>query len=306
MKFGVRDDLMLYNGSSPGYQYGEAAFADLRGFLTGVTSVFRASTPGSNPERSLKQSLFGLYFQDDYKLTPQLTVNLGLRYEPYTQPSERYDRLFGLKDPLHDTAYQQGVPYDNPSLRNFMPRVGLAWDPFGDGKTSIRSGFGIFFDPMTNYHHVPWTSLNPPFLYTNIFDGSFPDPFANFSSFSDVKASVYEPSPHDLKDPYSIHYNLTIDRELLPEFLVRVGYAGSQGSHLARDAFISPVTPIVTLADGSLFFPGGGPRLNPNFATIEVRPYDGKSFYNALLLKVERRFKSGQRFQLSYTYSKSV
>jgi hypothetical protein len=103
-----------------------------------------------------------------------------------------------------------------------------------------------------------------------------------------------------------VHYNFTIDRELLPEFLLRVGYAGSQGSHNARDAFISPVLPIITMPDGRLFFPGGGPRLNPNFATIEVRPYDGKSFYNALLLKVERRFSAGHRLQLSYTYSKSV
>ena len=159
---------------------------------------------------------------------------------------------------------------------------------------------------MTNYHLIPWTSLNPPFVYTNIFDGSFPDPFANFSSFSAVKASAYEPAPSNLKDPYSIHYNLTIDRELLPDFLLRVGYAGSHGVHLARDVFVSPVLPMIKMPDGRLFFPGGGPRLNPNFATVEVRPYDGMSFYNALLLKVERRFKGGLRFQLSYTYSKSV
>src|SRR5262249_26329371 len=93
---------------------------------------------------------------------------------------------------------------------------------------------------------------------------------------------------------------------LLPDFLLRVGYAGSHGNHQARDAFIDPITPIVTMPDGRLFFPGGGPRLNPNFATIEVRQYDGDSFYNALLLKVERRFKTGHRLQFSYTYSKSV
>ena len=121
-----------------------------------------------------------------------------------------------------------------------------------------------------------------------------------------MKASAYEPAPSNLKDPYSIHYNLTIDRELLPDLLLRVGYAGSHGVPWQRDVFVSPVLPMIKMPDGRLFFPGGGPRLNPNFATVEVRPYDGMSFYNALLLKVERRFKGGLRFQLSYTYSKSV
>ena len=119
--------------------------------------------------------LVGMYVQDDFKATPGLTVNMGLRYEFITVPTEVGDRLANMDTPL-DPALFQGNPYfENPSLKNFSPRIGLAWSPFGDGKTSVRAGFGVFFDQiMTPYFSSPISQSLPNIRATRRFSGTRP------------------------------------------------------------------------------------------------------------------------------------
>src|SRR5690606_34944812 len=109
----------------------------------------------------------------------------------------------------------------------------------------------------------------------------------------------------DLKVPRVHVFNVNVQRELWDGTAVTVGYAGSRGRHLLRSADVNTARP-VTLPDGTIFIPAGTPRPNPAFSTIELKSSDGKSWYNAFILDVRKRFSGGFSVQSSYTYSKSV
>ena len=104
---------------------------------------FASDLPGADPTSGMRMSIFQGYFQDDYRILPNLTINLGLRYEVGTSVTEVNGRMSNLIN-LTDTAPKLGAPYYNSPNKNFAPRVGFAWDPFKNGKTSIRGGAGIF------------------------------------------------------------------------------------------------------------------------------------------------------------------
>ena len=123
---------------------GQWVFGSIRDMLTATPAQFTSALPGSDTERRLRTSLIATYFQDDFRFRPNLTLNLGLRYEVATPITEVDGKIANLRN-LTDAQPTIGNPlFQNPTLKNFAPRVGLAWDPFKDGKTSIRSGFGLF------------------------------------------------------------------------------------------------------------------------------------------------------------------
>jgi hypothetical protein len=306
-KLGFLGEMIPFNISQWAQKNGSATFNNLRSFLQGVTGSFMQAVPGSDVDRSLLQYLFAFYVQDDWRWKSNFVWNLGLRYEPTTVPVERYGRTAGLIHPLTDAKMTIGPPNENPSLLNFMPRVGFAWDPFKDQKTSIRAGAGMFYDPIITGNYVPTISLIPPFyVRTTVYDGSFPNAFAKYQSFSQIVPNTWTPSPFKLKTPYLVHYTLSVEREITGQNLVSVGYAGSRGVRLPRQVEGNPFTPVVTQPDGRYFFPGGGPRQNPNFASVSLRQFDGNSFFNSFYAKLERRFRSGFGYQMSYTFGKSI
>lgn len=295
-----------WNISQWAQQRGSFNFADLEQFLRGRTVSGTAAVPGSDVTRSINQSLLGFYIQDDFKASDNLTLNLGLRYEFITVPTEKFGRMAGLRS-LDDRAMTLGPPFENPSLRNFAPRIGFAWDPFRDRKTSIRGGFGLFHDQVITSHLIPTISLIPPFFVRQTrFGAPFPNQFeGQVIDLRSITPSTWTLWPFDLKNPVMLHYNLMIDRELLPDTVFRIGYAGSRGIHMSRHVAGNPATPQI-LQDGRLFFPPGSQRINPNFSVISLRSYDANTFYNALLLSVNRRFSRGLQFQVSYTFGKSI
>ena len=287
------------NMVNPTFSLGIYRFANLAAFLRATPQNFIGLTPEAQFDRYWRFTLFGFYVQDDVQLTPRLTLNGGLRYEFHTMPADKYGRDSALPD-LMASEPLTGQLYENSSYRNISPRAGFAWDVFGDGRTAVRGGYGLYFN--TNSHqNLIVTVTNPPATPRPvIINPTFPVP-----PFDRAGAISIRPIQWDLKVPRVHVFNVNVQRELWDGTAVTVGYAGSRGRHLLRSADVNTARP-VTLPDGTIFIPAGTPRPNPAFSTIELKSSDGKSWYNAFILDVRKRFSGGFSVQSSYTYSKSV
>jgi hypothetical protein len=281
---------------------GNYTFTSIDNFVRGRTNRFEGMTPGSTTDREWRQSLVGVFIQDDFTVSSRLTVNAGMRYEFSTVPTETGGRYASLPD-LYDTEPTAEAPfYENPSLRNFAPRAGFAWDLFGDGTTSLRGGAGYFFEPvLTNVTRTYMNRMPPYFLAANIRNPPFPSPYTGEIP-TRLRLDLF---PFEPDNPYRLQYNLTLQRELLPQLVVTAGYVGSRGIHQIRNIEWNQAIPVVQ-ADGRYFFPPGQQRRNPAFESMRLRPTDGDSWYNGLLVGASKRFSEGLMMQASYTFAKST
>ena len=308
--------------STPNAQY---SFNSLADFLTNqkVTQFFadvsynggQAHLSGTGfPERGFRQSVFGAYLQDDFRARTNLTLNLGLRYEMATLPGEVNGLLANLRD-IYSTNLNVGQPlFENPSYRNFEPRIGLAWDPFHNGKTSIRAGFGLF-DVLPLIYEVSmlegysgpfsalFTLINPP-------AGSFPSGGYNAILNTDPnKLPVREPSlEYNPRRNYVMQWNTSIQRSLAPSLALTVAYAGSHGVHMATIFNDVDIVPPTRTAQGYQWpLPvGSGTRLNPNVGSIRQLTRGGTSVYHSLQTRLQKKFSRGFQLQGSFTWQKSI
>jgi hypothetical protein len=286
------------NMVNPTFSLGLYAFPNLNAFLRNAPNNFIGLTPAAQFDRYWRFTLFGLYLQDDYQLTPRLNVNGGLRYEFSTMPEDIYGRDSALPD-LGASEPTIGQLYRNPTYKNLSPRGGVAWDLFGDGSTSVRAGYGLYFN-TNNHQNLIVTVTNPPATPRPVIvNPIFPTP-----DFNRAGAISIRPVQYDLENPRVHVYNANLQREIWGRTALTVGYAGSRGRHLLRSADVNTARPVVQ-ADGTVFIPPGTPRPNPAFSTIELKSSDGDSWYNALILDLRRRLHGGFSVQSSYTLSKS-
>ena len=305
MKFGFQGQRIHFNQNTTSQRGGIVVFANLENFLIGApTNVDFAVQGLIDPVRGYRQSLFAFFAQDDVRLKSNLTVNAGLRYEFVTVPTEVNGKISNLRN-ITDATLTIGDPWhSNPSLKNFAPRIGLAWDPFNTGKTSVRAGFGLFFDQILPKYYFFSGSLNPPFTTrTSIGNPPFPNVVANFDRNAYIRAQLQTVN-FDLQTPYIVQYNFSVQRELPGSTDVTLGYAGSHGVHLFRlgDANLAPET----IVNGRKVYQPQLGRRNANFSGVWQRVTDAQSFYNSLQVSAVRRFASGFRAQTSYTFSKSI
>ena len=302
LKLGALAERYQDNMFNPTFSLGIFRFDNLPAFLNNQPEFFLGLAPGGALDRYWRFTLFGFYAQDDIRVAPRLTVNLGVRYEFATLPRDLQGRDSTLLE-LSDTSPTTGQLYQNPTLRNLSPRVGCAWDVFGDGKTSLRSGYGIFFN-TNNQQNLIVTVTNPPatrrIVISEGLNPTFPVP-----SFERAGADSIRPIEWKLKNPYVHVWNLNLQRELGRNTAVMVGYAGSRGIHLLRSGDVNIATP-ERLDDGTLSFPVERQRPNSAFSTIELKRSDGNSWYNALIVEVRRRWSKNVSFQSSYTFSRNI
>ena len=349
-RFGVSAD---WNRVEQVNNYGEDGFYT---FTSDVTNVALASFllgsmrtfyQGWNDVPQDGRDLFlGFYAQDSYRVSKRFTINYGLRYEPgipwkiirgrtnYFTPANYYanvrSQLFtnapqGLLfegDPGFPAGTSRGLTND---LNNIMPRFGFAWDVFGNGKTSVRGGGGLFYNTRLGGDQLnsgaggaaapynpsititsPQGPFSNPYLgITNPFPAPFPPP-SNFIFPAPLAVGTEDGSQLHMVAPVEYNWNLTLERELVLGWLLRAAYVGSHGTHIRDFVDLNP----------AVYIPGSTlstDRRRPfaGYSSITMPDYDANSSYNALQLTLEKRFNQSRflhdaTLMANYTYSKSI
>jgi hypothetical protein len=268
-------------------------------------------------KRYYNNDTIGFYAQDDFKVLPNLTLNLGLRYEMATVVSDSHGLNLRADPTCAYPCAQIGQLYDNPSLHNFGPRIGFAWDVMGDGKTSVRGGGALMYDIETLGETLSGGIGQPPFGAALSL---------GTTSFVTLPINVGGPNPTDgttvgtggvnfhLKQPKLYQWNLTVERQLPWTMALQVSYVGSRGIHLLQAADSNPYP--FTIQNGQPFWdpgtilPSSDPKAvhrltNPTWGNFPAGG-SGDSIYHALEFGVTKRVSHGLQFQSSYTYSKLI
>jgi len=325
-------------------------------FLLGYLSSFQQ---GSGQFINNRNKFYGFYAQDSWKLTRRLTVDYGLRYEPAFPWHEKFHRI-GTFDPVAEAAGRvstvypnapagllfpgdTGVPVDGykGSYKDFMPRLGFAYDVFGDGRTAVRGGSGIFFDTRQDgvinnaFSNVqPFvTSLTLAFQpgnYQGVTTGNFINPYAGSTQATTNPFPATQPPPATASFntnswisfapdgyfpvPTTYVWNLAVEQQLAPGLASRLAYVGTHGSHNFESIDINPTYNSATNAGAGGLASNVGKRvyqvIAPNAYTsskyanqISQTQMEGNTQYHSLQATLEQRVRGGVSLLFNYTWS---
>lgn len=338
---------------------GEWTFTSIPNFLQGIgdryfglqtrTRLSNGETiPGTDGQRDWLEYQYIGYVQDDWRVRSNLTVNAGLRYSPTSNPTEINDKMthiipvpafMGSQSCTRGSANCSAIGtvltdaftpvervYDkNASLRNFDPRLGFAWDPFSNYRTSIRGGFGIFHSIIEARDYEPGYALVPPYSLVTIRGANATGavignalPFSQLPPSQSVPGIAVSQSQQlgwnrfNTKTPYMVQWNVSLQRELAAQMVTTIAYVGSRGrnNYGARNANPPIATPNADYNYGLQFGSGTGttlienPLVNPNFGPMILAENISFSNYKSMQLGLVRRLSNGWQSQLSYTWSK--
>lgn len=287
---------------------------------------------------------FGAYFMDDFRISPKLTLNLGLRYDIYTPEVEEFNRLANFDFATGEFVQPGVTPNTSRSgdvvtnYHNFSPRIGFAYTPW-DSKTAIHAGYGIFYDLQADQNDTELafnstglygtqiitpseTATTPPQrLFMGFATAANPTgalPFPTISDPSGRASAAYFHNP----TTYIEEWNLNVERELMKDTVLQIEYAGTHGVHLALlrnlnqathnlDSNFEPCPPISP--PNFTCVPGvpsnyGRPYFNtvPNIAQIRTEGHDMSSITHALEVRFEKRFSSNWSMLSSYTFQHTI
>jgi hypothetical protein len=306
LKFGAEFRRIQSNGPLDFAVNGLYTFQDLSPFgfssqsnnpaLEFFLQALPLSYVGVNPSRSdsdrgYRQSVVSGFVQDFWRLTSRLTVNAGLRYDFYSNPTEAHGRLSVIRNPATDSGPTVGKVFAATPQDLLSPQLGFAWAISSDGKAVLRGGAGIFRDQFPVILFGADRFLPPFFGINTLVFPSFPSPqTAVLSQPIFFFNTTYHP-----KFPYALQYNLNLEREVARGMIVSAGYFGARGNHLPREAEANP------------FEPALGHRYNPNLPSPLLTVLtDAQSFYNSFQLSVSKQYAHNLSWQLFYTWSHSI
>ena len=276
-------------------------FASVDAFLADNANSFSV-TLGSQSS-SIAQGAVGLFAQSSYKWRPNLTLELGLRYDLNLTPDERFGRfiVFDPRSSSLERLDRGGDRVYRQNNRNVQPRVGFAWDPFGDGKTAVRAAYAILVDqPMTNV--VTAAAANPPIAIPLAVTGSI-----RFENAIDLaRAAGLAPATVDggFRNAYMQSWNFNVQRQVVSGVGAMAGYFGSKGGRLILRRNINQpmdgVRPYPEVSQSSAILPG------TPLGNVTQAEGAGNSSYNALWVSASKPLARGLQVNASYVWSKSL
>ncbi len=318
----------------------EQAFAN---FLLGNAASFTQTSQDLTPY--VHGNEYEAYVNDDFHVNSRLTLNLGLRYSLFRQPYDTNNLLTNFDPRLYDPAKAPqidakgnivpgtgdplngiivasnntrfpGHKISQENYKNWAPRVGLAYDPFGDGKTAIRAGYGIYYDLILFGVYEQNEFANPPFVNSvTVTNTSLSNPVAGTQVIS-ASPKVLHGTPANYQTPYTQNWSFDIQRQIRPSLVLDVAYVGTKGTHLPGIVDINEAAPGAAIAAGIV--PAGTVFTSANTQLLnQVRPYRGyasinsienwfNSEYNGLQMFLDKRFANNSLMTVSYTYSKAL
>ena len=312
-------------------------------FLLGNVTTFTQASEDITPD--IRSNQFEAYVQDDWRIRPNFTLNLGLRYSLFLQPTDTRKELTTFDPAVYNPSnaavltsggllttnaqnYLNGIiingsgsPFgnkiSNQDKTDLGPRFGFAWDPYGTGKTSIRGGYGIFYDATLYGTFEQNIFANPPFVNSvSISNVTLDNPAGGTAAVSNTPKALHGTATN-FATPYTQQWSLEFQRQFRPDWLASVAYVGTKGTNLLGIIDINQVQPNLAYNSGlvpaSTNFTTSGSELPLNL----LRPYKGynainmiepwfNSNYNSLQLSTQKRFKGENLIAASYTWSKSL
>ena len=283
-----------------------------------LVQVLRTGEPGNlaaDVNRGWRQTAGAWHIEDAFTVMPNLTLNLGLRWEKISGPKEVNGKLGQvlpnvISGTISALSKEDTLFAIDDGMKGFSPRVGVAWTPFAGQKTVLRGGFGLFKNLPRNYDYMFSATVAPPVANKfQIRSPKFPFPYRNadgVDSLEGIPTSSSEPVLPSLNIslPYSVQWTASLEQQLGETLVVKLNYLGSHGVH--GFAIYNPLQPPAVEKDGRAFMPTAPQSLNPNLNSIRYVSAFVDQHYHQGQVVVEKRMRSGLRFNSSYTWSKNI
>ncbi len=341
---GRKDQFNSYNNQQSNGQFTFNGASSGDGLADLLTGHFSGLTDGNVISDYLRQTVIAAYVQDSFKITPRFSMNFGVRWEPSVPAYDKYGRGNQFSWPLFNQGWHTADPryplapagliFSTDTAQNpygkaftashwavFSPRMGMVWDPKGDGKQTLRMSFGLLHDTTELFYPERWTTNAPYVSSITLTSGPFSDPFKNYVSPSGVPGDpfpgnsifpnqgAYISVPPNLNVTYMMQWNVSYQRQV-KDWLLTANYIGNVTRHIWGSVDINYAIPIAGATTGNtnsrrLTYLTNS-KTGAAYGDIQQSDDGANASYNALALRVEHRMGHNIQVLANYTWSHCI